>query len=564
MAYYYLIATLVLSLINIAILTAINSKRNIPYYTTMFHLMTVQIGGHLFLALATNEQEAILANKIAYAGSSFIPMLFFLGELSLCNIKISKKLHILLYSFSVLVLCGALTTGQSDIFYKSVTLVKNFGVTDYIAEYGPAHSLYNIMMSAYLVSGLVILVTSLYKKRNISYKNLTTLAVLGFIMIGSFFITRALNCDMLMFPALFLLLQYTLLFLIHRIGKYDIQSTILDSLEFQNENAFISFSEDLRYIGCNDIALHHFPILKQFRVDFKVQESDELGKILLDQISKFNPNDFSYTSSFQYGKMHFKSTLKKLLHGNKVCGYMFRIEDDTKIQRYIKLLDSYNNSLVTDVQNRDSHIQAIQEQMILGMANMVESRDNNTGGHIKRTSEAVKILVNEMRKDDTYRPMNTFFSALVKAAPMHDLGKIAVDDAILRKPGRFNEDEFNIMKTHAEKGAAIVENLLKGVESEQLVAIARNVAHYHHERFDGTGYPNHLKGADIPLEARIMAIVDVYDALVNQRCYKERMSYAEAYEVIVDSMGTHFDPQLKKYFINCHRELEAYYNSMNK
>lgn len=564
MAYYYLIATLVLSLINIAILTAINSKRNIPYYTTMFHLMTVQIGGHLFLALATNEQEAILANKIAYAGSSFIPMLFFLGELSLCNIKISKKLHILLYSFSVLVLCGALTTGQSDIFYKSVTLVKNFGVTDYIAEYGPAHSLYNIMMSAYLVSGLVILVTSLYKKRNISYKNLTTLAVLGFIMIGSFFITRALNCDMLMFPALFLLLQYALLFLIHRIGKYDIQSTILDSLEFQNENAFISFSEDLRYIGCNDIALHHFPILKQFRVDFKVQESDELGKILLDQISKFNPNDFSYTSSFQYGKMHFKSTLKKLLHGNKVCGYMFRIEDDTKIQRYIKLLDSYNNSLVTDVQNRDSHIQAIQEQMILGMANMVESRDNNTGGHIKRTSEAVKILVNEMRKDDTYRPMNTFFSALVKAAPMHDLGKIAVDDAILRKPGRFNEDEFNIMKTHAEKGAAIVENLLKGVESEQLVAIARNVAHYHHERFDGTGYPNHLKGADIPLEARIMAIVDVYDALVSQRCYKERMSYAEAYEVIVDSMGTHFDPQLKKYFINCHRELEAYYNSMNK
>lgn len=564
MAYYYLIATLVLSLINIAILTAINSKRNIPYYTTMFHLMTVQIGGHLFLALATNEQEAILANKIAYAGSSFIPMLFFLGELSLCNIKISKKLHILLYSFSVLVLCGALTTGQSDIFYKSVTLVKNFGVTDYIAEYGPAHSLYNIMMSAYLVSGLVILVTSLYKKRNISYKNLTTLAVLGFIMIGSFFVMRALNCDMLMFPALFLLLQYTLLFLIHRIGKYDIQSTILDSLEFQNENAFISFSEDLRYIGCNDIALHHFPILKQFRVDFKVQESDELGKILLDQISKFNPNDFSYTSSFQYGKMHFKSTLKKLLHGNKVCGYMFRIEDDTKIQRYIKLLDSYNNSLVTDVQNRDSHIQAIQEQMILGMANMVESRDNNTGGHIKRTSEAVKILVNEMRKDDTYRPMNTFFSALVKAAPMHDLGKIAVDDAILRKPGRFNEDEFNIMKTHAEKGAAIVENLLKGVESEQLVAIARNVAHYHHERFDGTGYPNHLKGADIPLEARIMAIVDVYDALVSQRCYKERMSYAEAYEVIVDSMGTHFDPQLKKYFINCHRELEAYYNSMNK
>ncbi|MCQ2099111.1 MAG: HD domain-containing protein [Fibrobacter sp.] len=564
MVHYYLIATLILSLANIAILMAINSKRNIPYYTTMFHVMTVQIGGHLFLAYSTNEQEALLANKIAYVGASFVPMLFFLGELALCNIKVSKKLHILLFSISAIILCLALTTGQSDIFYKSITLVENFGVTDFVAEYGPAHNLYNIIMGLYLISGLVIFFTSFYKKRNISYKNLFTLAVLGFIMIGSFFVMRGLNCDMVLTPAVFLLLQYTILFMIHRIGKYDIQSTILDTLEFQNESAYISFSEDLRYIGCNDIALHHFPTLKQFRVDFKVQESDELGKILLDQISKFNPNDFSYTSSFQYGKMHYKSTLKNLMHGNKICGYMFRIEDDTKIQRYIKLLDNYNNNLVTDVQNRDSQIQAIQEQMILGMANMVESRDNNTGGHIKRTSEAVKIIVNEMRKDDTYRPMNNFFSALIKAAPMHDLGKIAVDDAILRKPGRFTEEEFEIMKTHAEKGAAIVENLLKGVESEQFVAVARNVAHYHHERFDGTGYPNRLKGKDIPLEARIMAVADVYDALVSQRCYKEKMSYAEAYEVIVESMGTHFDPQLKKYFINCHRELEAYYDSMKR
>jgi len=561
MAYYYLIAALVLSIINIGILMAINAKRHIPFYTTMFQVMTIQIGGHLFLAYSTNVQEAILANKIAYVGASFVPMLFFLGELSLCNIKVSKKLHIILFSISATVLGFALTAGQSDIFYKSVTLIENFGVTDFAADYGPAHMLYNIMMVGYLLSGIFVFCASIYRRRNISYKNLLTLAVLGFIAIGSFFIMRALNCDMLVTPAAFLLLQYTLLFIIHRIGKYDIQGTILDSLEFQNENAYISFSEDLCYIGCNDIALHNFPVLKSIRVDSKVQESNELGKILLDQISKFSPNDFSNTTTFQYGKMHYKSTLKNLRHGNKVCGYMFRIEDDTKIQRYIKLLDNYNNSLVTDVQNRDSHIQAIQEQMILGMANMVESRDNSTGGHIKRTSDVVRILVNEMRKDDVYRPMGSFFTALVKAAPMHDLGKIAVDDNILRKPGKFTIEEFDIMKTHTEKGAAIVENLLKGVESDQLVAIARNVAHYHHERYDGTGYPNHLKGDSIPLEARIMAIADVYDALVSRRTYKEKMSYAQAYEVIVDSMGSHFDPQLKKYFINCHRELEAYYDS---
>lgn len=561
MSVYYLLAALILSVLNIAILTAINSKRNIPYYTTMFHVMTIQIAGHLFLALSTNLEEALLANKIAYLGATFIPMLFLLGELNMCNIKISKKLHITLFFISATILGFALTAGQSTIYYKSVTLTKNFGVTDFVAEYGPAHMLYNIMMVSYLLSGLTIFFVSIYKKKNISYKNLLGLAILGSLAVGSFLVTRTLKCDMFTMPAIYILLQYTILLIIHRIGKYDIQGTILDTLEFQNENAYISFSKDLCFLGCNDIALHSFPTLKQLRVDSKVQESDELGKILLDQISKFNPNEFSYTASFQYGKMHYKSTLKNLLHGNKICGYMFRIEDDTKIQRYIKLLDNYNNSLVTDVQNRDSHIQAIQEQMILGMANMVESRDNSTGGHIKRTSDAVKILVNEMRKDDAYRPMSSFFNALIKAAPMHDLGKIAVDDAILRKPGRFTNEEFSIMKTHAEKGAAIVENLLKSVESEQFVAVARNVAHYHHERFDGSGYPNHLKGNNIPLEARIMAIVDVYDALVSRRCYKDAMSFAQAYEVIVDSMGTHFDPQLKKFFINCHRDLEAYYSN---
>jgi Response regulator containing a CheY-like receiver domain and an HD-GYP domain len=144
---------------------------------------------------------------------------------------------------------------------------------------------------------------------------------------------------------------------------------------------------------------------------------------------------------------------------------------------------------------------------------------------------------------------------------MHDLGKIAVDDIILRKPGKFTNDEYQIMKTHAEKGAAIVENLLRDIEDPELVTIAKNIANYHHELWNGDGYPEHLKGTQIPLEARIMAIADVYDALVSQRCYKEKFSYNEAYDTIINSMGTQFDPSLKPYFVNCREELEAYYDS---
>ena len=169
------------------------------------------------------------------------------------------------------------------------------------------------------------------------------------------------------------------------------------------------------------------------------------------------------------------------------------------------------------------------------MATMVESRDNSTGGHIRRTSEGVRMLIDAMKSlpqpPEGY-PMNEEFCRnLIKAAPMHDLGKIAVDDAILRKPGRFTPEEFEKMKTHAAEGARIVHEILKSTDDLSFHVIAENVAHYHHERWDGSGYPDQLKQTEIPPEARIMAVADVYDALVSKRVYKEKMSFEQANKI---------------------------------
>lgn len=556
----YLIVALVISLINIAVLMYLNPHRTKSYYTTMFHVISIQIAGHLFLALSTDLNEAILANKMAYIGAVYVPMLFFLGELTLCNIKIPVKLNIFLFTVSTAVIGLAATAGWSDIFYKKIELVQRNGMTDFTAVYGPAHMLLNVVLGLYLISGFIVLVYSLIKKKNISYKNLLGLVVIGFLGIGSFFVSRELQSDMLVMPAVFLAMEFILIIIIHRIGKYDIQGTILDSLEYQNENAYISFTKDRCYIGSNNIAQQHFPELKNFRVDAKLSDGSEFGRILLKQLDKINSNETSIESNFQFGRKHYKCSIRNLLHGSKVCGYMLRIEDDSKIQRYIKLLDQYNNDLVANVRNKDNYIQSIQQQMILGMANMVESRDKNSNGHFRHTSEVTRILVNEMKKDDLYKGLSSFLNDVVKAAPMHDLGKIAIDDAILRNTGKYTPDEFKAMQTHTEKGAAIVDNLLRGVEGEQIVTIVKNVAHYHHERWDGSGYPKQLKGEEIPLEARIVAIADVYDALVSFRCYKDRVSFAEAYKIILDGMGKDFDPKLKKYFINSRYEIENYYS----
>ena len=214
------------------------------------------------------------------------------------------------------------------------------------------------------------------------------------------------------------------------------------------------------------------------------------------------------------------------------------------------------------MEKKTAHIVEMHNQLILGMATMVESRDNSTGGHIKRTSEGVKILIDRLKRDRSRKLDDDFCKNLIKAAPMHDLGKIAVDDKILRKPGRFTPEEFEKMKAHAPEGARIVHEILKNTDDEEFKVIAENVAHYHHERWDGTGYPEGLKGEEIPLEARIMAIADVYDALVSKRVYKEKMPFDKANEIIESGMGTQFDPSLSEAYRTARPYLENYYSGL--
>ncbi|MCR5294270.1 MAG: HD domain-containing protein [Lachnospiraceae bacterium] len=197
-------------------------------------------------------------------------------------------------------------------------------------------------------------------------------------------------------------------------------------------------------------------------------------------------------------------------------------------------------------------------RLVMGMATMVESRDNSTGGHIRRTSMGVRFLVEAMKEEGAFGITEDFCENIIKAAPLHDVGKIAVDDVILRKPGLYTSEEYEKMKKHPAEGARILHDILNGTD-EEFCRIAENVAHYHHERMDGSGYPEGLKGDEIPLEARIMAVADVYDALVSKRVYKEAYSFEKANEIILDGMGTQFDAKLQKYYEAARPKLERYY-----
>ncbi len=207
-----------------------------------------------------------------------------------------------------------------------------------------------------------------------------------------------------------------------------------------------------------------------------------------------------------------------------------------------------------------------QDVTIFALAYQAELRDEETGKHLERTSRYVELLARELSKLPNYREYLTksYIDDLVKAAPLHDIGKVGVPDSILRKPGKLDKKEFNIMKRHCEYGSKILEVANKRLGFQSFLKIAIQIVRYHHEKWDGQGYPYGLKGEDIPLSARIMALSDVYDALRSERYYKKGISHEKAVEIILSEKGKHFDPDIVDAFYKISDEFKAAHSSIGE
>lgn len=193
------------------------------------------------------------------------------------------------------------------------------------------------------------------------------------------------------------------------------------------------------------------------------------------------------------------------------------------------------------------------------MVSLAEFRDECTGWHIKRTQEFVKTIALELAKLPELTPVITaeYIERLFKSAPLHDIGKIGIPDHILLKPGSLTAEEFELMKTHAEKGAEMIKKAQYYTSDDDgFLEVAIEIAHYHHEKWNGSGYPHQLVGTAIPLSARIMAVADVYDALTSTRPYKSPCSGSEAYDIILRGAGIHFDPAVVSAFVKSRLRLE--------
>jgi putative two-component system response regulator len=227
-----------------------------------------------------------------------------------------------------------------------------------------------------------------------------------------------------------------------------------------------------------------------------------------------------------------------------------RIENHLFTEMQKKQLKEFNTNLEEMVRLKAAQIFNLQNAVLSTVSDLVEFRDDVTGGHVSRTQKYLKILLDKLMKENIYTNEVSGWDMdyLLPSAQLHDVGKIAISDLILNKPGKLTQEEFEIMKTHVAVGVDAIKRIEKNTEEHAFLRHAKRIAGTHHEKWDGTGYPTGLKGEDIPLEGRLMAIADVYDALISPRPYKKAFSTYEARQIIESGKGSHFDPVLVEVF----------------
>lgn len=449
----------------------------------------------------------------------------------------------------------AMTIGHSPVYYKSAQLMHVNGFSYLIKEYGPTHVVFVAEILLMMCYGLLMVAISFTPREKVSYiSSICSLAVMACVSIVYFVEGNVYPLLPLAYDVGFAII----LVLLNRISLYNTIGLSEKSLKDGQEYGFVTFDSKGRFLDGDAMARKWFPELNDLKIDYRIPS---YPTDFLKQVNAWiTGNDEELTRLFSCGEqiIEAKKTILSVRSHKQI--FFIQLRDDTKQQKYMQLMENYNQNLQHNVAVKSEKIEQLQDDIIISMASIVENRDSNTGGHIRRTSDIVRLFVDFLMKNESIPELNRHAAdCIIRSAPLHDFGKIAIPDAILNKPGKFTPEEYEEMKKHPVLGTAIVERILQNSEDVMLKNIAGNIAHYHHEKWDGSGYPEGLKGEGIPIEARIMALADVFDALVSKRVYKEQYSFETAFSIIRESSGSHFDPFLCQQFLSCRNRLIAVY-----
>lgn len=550
---------LLLSIVYFFIVSLSTGKRNV-YFLLMCSVVIITDLGFASLVSTQDLDKAILCTKLTYVGGCFIPLFATKVGLKICGIDLKKWTYNVMTAFSAIIFCLVCTIGYSDLYYSDQYLDTSNGFSILRKEYGPLHNFYYAYLGCYLAFAVGCFIMAFFKKKHFSAKTLIPYAFIWLAADFTYFVEKLFHIPYYLEPIGITLALTFFVIVFKRVNLFDINTTLVNVYDRVRDNGYVIFDHKYRYTACNSKARDIFKEFATINVDSyadDIKDTEFYKKV-------FEPIIVSKTGTtidIEHNDFYIAVSMTPIggddFSGSK--GFLFELKDESEQHRYEQLVISYQQRLEEEAFRKTQEIEEIRNSIVMGIAGMVEARDQSTGDHIRRTSDVVRIFARKLI-ETAYPIDRIILYDVMISAPMHDLGKIAVDDEILRKAGKFTDEEYAIMKTHAPKGAGIVRRVLSGTDDQNLVRVAVNVARYHHEKWNGKGYPDGLSGEEIPVEARIMALADVFDALVSKRVYKQAYSYDEAFKIIEDSIGEHFDPYLGMVFLQCRDELIRLYD----
>ena len=512
----------------------------------------INIVGYTMEIQAGKQQVAIQATKFSYFGKPFVVFFMYLFIMEYCNLVVPKVRRNIFFGICILI-CGLVSTNEyHHLYYSSVSYTQEGLFPHLILNHGVLYNLYTAFIAYYFAVILWVVIRKLRQtKAAIIRKQVWML--LGMVLLS---------------------MLSLVLFLLHLTNGYDTTALaylvaafiferlvrkyrLFDTLTLAQEEAVNHMANGLIVMGTagevlysNEEADRILSCLEQEEVSRELEDLKKLAReqeyLFLDTCAAADGEKHQTSEKCVY-----ELALHDISKGETTYGQTLTMAEIT--DRYY-----YTERLQRELRSKTKEVVQIQRDIIGSFAAMIEARDGITGLHIKNTGNLVRVLVNVMAQDDRYKDIITpeYADMVAAAARLHDIGKIAIPDRILQKEGKLTEEEFAVMKTHPEEGARILKSTLKDLENDTYCEIAYDMALYHHEKYNGAGYPKGIKGEEIPLSARIMAVADVYDALRSKRHYKEGFSKEKSMAIMEESRGSHFDPEIDDIFLAHIDEME--------
>ncbi|MBQ0017261.1 MAG: HD domain-containing protein [Clostridiales bacterium] len=507
------------------------------YLILLLISIIIMLIGYTVELMASNLEVAMLGVAFSYIGKPFAIMSSVLFVADFCNRKLPKPLTITWALVNIFFVFLIFTNNFHYLYYAQPVNFDSARLFSGLSfGHGPFYYVYMaIMIAAMIYIAYILIIEGLRNKTKVGRAQINILfgmlisTILGYI---AYISNLSRGYDSTMVGAFVGALCLFLLF-----SKYK----FFDTITFAKEQALEKSTIGLLVVNHNNDQTYANQFAKDLlRNVFNLKEllALENGEHLIQKNGRY-----------------FEITKNQIKKNGTNFGVSFEITDAT-----IKY--NYSLQLENEVEKRTNKIKQIQRSIVCAFSGIIDARDKSTGEHVGRIKTITKMIADELYRKKQYSDKLTkqYIAVLTDVAPLHDVGKLIIPDNILLKPGKLTDEEFDIIKTHTTQGARIIEENLKGIESKEYVKLATSVALNHHEKWNGTGYPNNLKGTDIPLEARIVAVADVYDAIRSERCYKKSMDIKQARKVIEDGKGKHFDPVVVDAFLHITPKVEKIYN----